>query len=571
MQRTSGFLISSNPDSESEYRFTYFINPPPIRVISFKGGGARVVVYTKFVELAHERGLLENVEEIGGSSSGCIASAFAAIHYEDPHKRTEVLDEISRLKKEDVYGHTKGWKAYRIMSFPLNIIAKPSEWAAEGINWVSDKLNKNSLKLIGYPLKFIAVLFRAISVIFSPKTYAAIINLFAGRGIYRGDVFQYHVREQLRKDTQAGLDAILNKLSLQERKKIGLDLVKKGICTFEQGNLKVVTDITCMHLYELSKLPGSQFKQYYTTAVRMRDKTMIVFNKDSAPNVPIHLLMRLAVTFPFYFKTKKYLGDKFLDGGIVDNSPVRHATEKSFPQHMHRYGVTDKLARLNVRVEYPDEQEYHIWNKRPDDQKRGVLFKIKRAITRFAAGGIDVFETNDETTAALQEDYSQRTLQIPDFGIGQLARKISRKQRERIDDELPNIVTDYFDNHVCEKAVVKNYISLKDIPSNERATLLACLADAEITNEEIFTFHDKTPEELTSFRSELIEQVKRSFNVFDDEFSDTSMIFRALRIKPTFTPQVMEDVKLGVKHNKIESVSLIFDNADFERNNAFKM
>lgn len=544
-----GFKIYPGND-ESSFQYTFYMDPPDIRVLSFKGGGSRVVVYNKFVEIMHEKGLLEKVEEVGGSSSGCIASAFAAIHYENPLRRTQALDEISRIKKEDVYSKSKGWKVYRVLTSPLLVISKPFEWVGDGINRAADKLNQSiSGKFVGIPLKFISFIMRAVSAITSPKSYVAVGNLLAGGGVYHGDNFQNHVRDRIQQDTQAGLEAILSRLDDLQRVGIVHRLVDEGVCTLEDGQLKVVRDVGYKHFYILSQLPGSQFKQYYTTVFRKRDKQMVVLNKDSAPYMPLHLGMRLAVTFPTYFQIKSYLGEKYVDGGIIDNSPVEQAVPKPVSRFKHEHGVRDHLARLNVRVEYPDEHQYLLWNKQP--QKSGLaklLFPLKRALTKRFTSGVDIFDTDAEVTRNIQESYAQRTFQIEDFGIGQLVKNIPSRQRERIEKELPGKVQEYFDNHANEKAVIENYLRPDLIPADVRHKLLKTLRNPDIKTEDIFDLPGKSAEELEALRSLEIEKLNR-------QSSHTAMIFRELSAHPFVCDEIEEMREVPVMSDDIDAAA----------------
>ncbi len=505
-----GFKIHPGKDNDFDYDVEFYIDPPPLRVISFKGGGSRVIVYTKFLELMHEQGRLETVEEVGGSSSGCIASAFAAIHYENPHDRTNSLDDVSRVDKTDLYSKSPGWKVYKTLTFPLLVVSKPFEWSANGINWLAVQCNKIPPGLIiGIPLKIIAFFLRVVAFITSPRTYVAASNLITGGGVYRGDKFEERVRLLIRRDTQNGIEDILSKLDSVDRERIITHLVKIGLCTQKKYHLVVCADVTFRHLHELSKLPGSQFKDYYTTGLRKRDKTLVVFNVENTPDMAIHHAMRLAVTFPLYFQARKYNGDKYLDGGIIDNSPVNQSNTKSYSAFKQEHGITDKLARLNVRVEYPHELESHLWKKPPATGRVGkFLDNIKRKIAKKIAGDVDVFATDEAVTQNIQKDFAQRTLQLPDFGIGQLEKTTSDSKRNQVNNELPKIVRRYFKRHDGEKVVIQNYQGLQNIPPVKRVRLLKYLQNDAIKNEEIFNIPGKTAAELVALRDEIINAIK---------------------------------------------------------------
>lgn len=533
-----GFKIHLGKDIAIHEDIEFYIDPPPLRVISFKGGGSRVVVYTKFVEIMHEQGRLETVEEVGGSSSGCITSAFTAIHYENPHDRTIALDDISKIDKTDVYSKSRGWTFYKGMTFPLLAVSKPFEWSGNGLNWIAVRCNTVLPGLIiGIPLKIISLLFRFVAFIMSPRTYVAAGNLITGGGVYRGDKFEERCRLLIRRDTQSGIEAILSKLDAVDRARISAHLIKIGLCTQEKYGLVVSADVTFRHLHELRQLPGSQFKDYYTTGLRKRDKTLVVFNYENTPDMPIHRAMRLAVTFPLYFQARKYNGDKFLDGGIIDNSPVNQSNTKSYSAFKSEHGVSDKLARLNVRVEYPNEMEHHLWKKSPATGKFGKwLGNIKRKIAKKIAGGVDVFATDEAVTENIQRDFAQRTLQLPDFDIGQLEKKTSESKRKQINESLPKIVRRFFKRHDGEKVVIENYHGVHEMPPVKRMRLLKYLQNENIKTEEIFDAQGKTTAELDALRAELIEKIK----LLPITATDTADIYCVIGVEAKSEPALNE-------------------------------
>ena len=497
-------------------RYVFYIDPPPIRTLTFKGGGSRVIVYTKFLEMADHYGLLDTVEEIGGSSSGSIAATFAAIHYEDPAKRTETLNAISNVDKADIYGETKAWKAYQVMTSPLLLISKPFEWLAKGINWLADRCMKNLPgKFIGIPLKILSIVPSLISFLTSPRTYAGLANLIVRGGVYRGDKFQQCIRQHIQDDTQAGVDAMLGKMNDDIRMETLDHLLEIGLLKLSPSGLKVVADVTPAHFHALSKLPGSKFKQYYATTMRVRDKALVVFNHETAPDLPIHFIERLAITFPGYYQAITFNGDKYIDGGAIDNSPIERVKPKPVTAFMQEHEITDKISRLNVRVEYPQDSQFHLWDARPALSMFGrFMHNLKRSIAKIFTKGVDSFEMDAQVNEVLRRDYAHRTIQLPDFGIGQMENNISAEKRARIENELPDIINNYFSGHHSEKAVMKNFsppveqtnypdrndAQPKVMPLPVRMKLIATLQDQRISSSELFDFPNKSIEELDELR-----------------------------------------------------------------------
>src|SRR3990167_1749707 len=250
-----GFRVQPINNDSEELQYQFYMDAPPIRVISFKGGGTRVIVYTKFVEMAQRKGLLSKVEEVGGSSSGCIAAVFTVT---------------------------------------------------------------------------------------SPRAPAGLFNLIVGGGVYRGVKVQETICNRIQLGVQTGLDAILSKLDEKERARIISHLHEVKLVTPKKGGrFSVTANVTFRHMYELSLLPGSQFKQCYVTAVRVKDKSLVIFNNKNNPDMPLHTAIRLGISFPAFYQLNAYKGHKYFDGGAIDNAPVSLATPKNLSAFELEHGLFD--------------------------------------------------------------------------------------------------------------------------------------------------------------------------------------------------------------------------------------
>ncbi len=517
--------------NSSGMRYVFHMNPPKVRVISFKGGGSRVFVYTKFLEVADQYGLLNSVEEVGGSSSGSIAALFGALYYENPQTRTEALNEVTNCDRYDIYTNSIGSKIYQALTLPLYIISKPLEWLGKGLGWIAAQCNKILPgKILGIPLAIIATLIKAASSLTSPRFYAGLSNLIRKGGVYHGDEVQNTLRERIRKDTHAGLHAILSKMDKLERRLTIDRIIQIGLGKAEDGKLVLTPEITLAHLAELSIMTGGKFKEYYCTAVKVSDNSLMIFNKDNAPNMPLHLATRLAITFPRYYQTRSWQGEAYIDGGAINNAPVSHATPKDVSEFKSQQGVTDNMSRLNVRVEYPQEYQNHLWNKAPE--KSWISRKIQsiiRAIAIKFTGGIDVFATDAEVTKTMQNQFAQQTLQLPDFGVGQMEDNVSPRRRSKIDGKIEKIVLDYFDNHTHPdvKAVIKHYQKPTDMPPAMQVKMLKYLRNPTIHTENIFMFPGKSAQELEIMRDQHIALLSQLVEN-DASLGSTATIARTL-------------------------------------------
>lgn len=542
-----GFKIHS-VEKSNELHFEFYMDPPELRVLSFKGGGVRVVVYRKFLEIAQQNGTLATIKEIGGSSSGTFVAAFAALHYDDPKKRTEALEFINQSNVQDIMGTSRAWKAYQVISSPLYIASKPLEWTANAINWVAKQCNKVSIgKLIGYPLTLVSALISAASMITSPRGAAGLFNLLWSGGIYRGDLLQQRTRDRIQQDTQLALNSILSKITDNNKiAEIQKNLVKIGLCQIQHRKLIVLPDITFNHLYEISLLPRSQFKEFYTTAVRTKDKKLVVFNKVNTPDMTIHLATRLAMSFPKVYKPGLFQGDEYFDGGAIDNSPVRLATTKPVTEFQLKHDITDNLARLNIRVEYPDHYQQYLWHKaQPRSRFNQVLFELKSYFYQLFTVGIDSVEHEAESAASMRKDFAQRTLQMQDFGIARLDYNLNAVKRHELSEKSGDQVNQYFDLHRNEKAIIKHYRQPKaesiadekhsphdTMPMDIQIKLLEFLENHQaFPTQDIFCMPGKKLDELEMIRRNEISRFKqlpsiKAYLIHKEKLSTTIVMSR---------------------------------------------
>lgn len=503
-----GFVIHADQHYKSGLRCEFFITPPPLRVLSFKGGVSRTFVYRAVLEYLEKNGLLSEIEEIGGSSSGCNAAVFSCIPYKNPCDRIKAMDAVADSFPWDIMRDTAGWNTYKTITTPLDFISNTAEAMRAGIDQFTNEYLSGSVS--AYPFKILSQLFNAAAFVTSPYTYAALYNIATAGGIYHAELIQAEFRDQIQAGVQAGLESLLEKQI--NRNFYIKHLQDIGLCSYVGNKLQVTPDVTFYHLSELAKIPESQFKECYLTSTKVKNKKLAIFNKDNTPHMPIHAGCRLVITFPVLFTNKDYLGEEYFDGGIVNNAPVDLASDKKLSDLYESFGVTDKLARLNIRVEYSEDYEYHLWRKRPepDSLKEKISDYVIKKISLLLTRGEDSYANDAIVTQNMQNDYAQRTLQLRDFGISQLGSELTSEMRDDICHQLMPDIEDFFNNHFNERIITNYELSYNqdesDIPDQLKDELLKFLLDQENKPEDIFDLPGDQVE-LNNMRNKLINSL----------------------------------------------------------------
>lgn len=88
-------------------------------------------------------------------------------------------------------------------------------------------------------------------------------------------------------------------------------------------------------------------KKLYICAVNANKQRSEYFSVDTHPFMEIHLALRLSTSFPFIFKSLKFRGDYYVDGGVIDNYPIEIFNDTSTALGFNL--VTDHKKDLQIK------------------------------------------------------------------------------------------------------------------------------------------------------------------------------------------------------------------------------
>lgn len=218
-----GFKIHLPEKSHDKPVYQFYVNAPEIRALVFKGGGSRIFVYCKFLEIAHQNGFLQRIKEVGGSSSGAVAAALAAIPFIDSDQRVKVFKTVFKNDPVDLMGDSDSWHVFRALSPVANIVSKPLGWAAlfsETVAKQCKQLPSGFSKLASTSFSLLSTAFKGLSDLTSPRGIAGLYNFVTTRGIYRGVAMNRAVRDAIQTNVQVALQDLLDKITNQEEREV---------------------------------------------------------------------------------------------------------------------------------------------------------------------------------------------------------------------------------------------------------------------------------------------------------------------------------------------------------------
>jgi NTE family protein len=127
-------------------------------------------------------------------------------------------------------------------------------------------------------------------------------------------------------------------------------MTKYGICTGEKFITWAKKVLADQHLY-----PDITFKDFeriretknlFVVATNVSKGRSEVFCAKNTPNVKVVDALRMSMSIPFYYATVRYNGDYYVDGGVLNNFPIRIFDSLEFNQNCHSIG--ERLINPNT-------------------------------------------------------------------------------------------------------------------------------------------------------------------------------------------------------------------------------
>ncbi|WP_291296803.1 alpha-xenorhabdolysin family binary toxin subunit A [Elioraea sp.] len=274
------------------------------------------------------------------------------------------------------------------------------------------------------------------------KAIEALKNLFGtsgtrGRGLYRGEKLLAWIQAMVaRRVAEAGpvlagrgADAVSFWNALQQ---------KKGAITFaELARLAVLA-------------PELHIRHLAFTGTNFTDQCIEVFSAVDTPDMPIALAVRISASLPWFFRSVKYQGKEYIDGGLLENFPMWIFDAEAYRAPGHRKilrGVFDQnLATLGFKVDSTEEIRRILWEGAQQDTTSGlakVWADVKAKLTKLQ-NGVDSAPAWEAADKAVYGKYAQRTIQIPDLGYSTFNFDLDDADKAKLRKSGEDATTEWF-------------------------------------------------------------------------------------------------------------------------------
>lgn len=162
--------------------------------------------------------------------------------------------------------------------------------------------------------------------------------------------------------------------------------------------------LTFQGLYDLQQGPS-----LYVIVTNLTMGTIEVYSHETTPDFPLSIAVRASMGIPFFFEAVSIDGQCLIDGGILNNYPIR-----LFDQARYLYGGRSTRRRLNRNT---------VGIRLGRDRKKALTPRKIKGIGEFISSLVETLLDMQELRHSSESDWS-RTIQIPtlhysstDFGI----------------------------------------------------------------------------------------------------------------------------------------------------------
>jgi len=202
------------------------------------------------------------------------------------------------------------------------------------------------------------------------------------------------------------------------------------------------------------------FKSMYFMTTNLATGFSEVFSVEKTPDTSIADAVRLSMSIPFLFAARRHgeRQDIYLDGGILDNYPIKMFDRKRYIAEQENARKTEYYNAINTEflAMHPQSSPY-IYNKetlgfRLDGKEKISLFRDQKEPARREIRGIFAFIKNvvltyldSQDNTHLHSDDWQRTIYIDTLGVGTTEFSIADDTKKALLDSGGEWTRKYFE------------------------------------------------------------------------------------------------------------------------------
>lgn len=422
------------------------IPPKKVRKLCLRGGGAKGAVYPGALRALHEKGVLEAIDTVGGSSAGALTAVMVAIGM-SPAKIQEEVNKTDFNKFKDYSPAISGrglctgklleqhiqdsieeylepqikhakYAKREAICLNLKELIKDANGHKEQLQQYFDKLNilrdeekfhekfKSSLVGEEQSQKDKPSLKGDASQLYQEVLAEFNFNVSVDKvkpliESHRANIFNKTAIE-LQKYLQKYREEISTTLLIQPNENEPKNPLVKHTIELEKLHEIKTREVTFEQLKLLNSCLGNSVKRLIITGSNITKKCLDIFSDEKTPNMPIWLAARISASFPIVFQSVWYEGCEYIDGGVGDNLPVRHFLKEQ----------KDNPSMLSLKEKIEETLSFQF-QQPPTSINTGLLTTIINFLKYVASGFIDVVANSEELMDALTHDFRDNVIALP--------------------------------------------------------------------------------------------------------------------------------------------------------------
>lgn len=200
------------------------------------------------------------------------------------------------------------------------------------------------------------------------------------------------------------------------------------------------------------------FRSMYLIGTNLSTRFSEVFSYEHTPKICIADAVRISMSIPLFFAAKKsFRGDIYVDGGVLNNYPIKLFDRESFVTSKMNKRKTEYYDKINRSIsKKPRKISKYCYNRetlgfRLDSAEEIAVFRdnaepVHHKIDDFFDYGKALIETilDGQNNSHLHSDDWQRTIYIDTLGIKSTDFNISEKMKKKLLESGKEGVQKYF-------------------------------------------------------------------------------------------------------------------------------
>jgi predicted acylesterase/phospholipase RssA len=193
---------------------------------------------------------------------------------------------------------------------------------------------------------------------------------------------------------------------------------------------------------------NNMIKDLLIAGTNISDNKLDVFSEKSTSDMEIATAIRISASYPIVFKPVEYNGKLYMDGGAMDNLPVRALTEFSHEREITL--LSDKIQRAKtLSFMLKREHAHGVIHRYQEAHKVGIIETLKIYFSKLILK-VNATSNYSEFHQVLRDDYGLRTIPLHTGAVTTLTTVVSAQERNDLKKSSYRETEEYFASRVEE-------------------------------------------------------------------------------------------------------------------------